>query len=58
MVILGASSLLTVPGNTGTYVEAPVLDSIDSDISGAAAKLSFGATVPLTGFTIPAFLCS
>lgn len=40
-----------VPGQTGTYSDAETLDAINSEVSGVQAKLSFGSTVPLTGFS-------
>ena len=40
-----------VPGVADTYVEAPIIEAIDSAVVGVAAKLSFGSSRPLSGYT-------
>jgi hypothetical protein len=41
----------TVPGNSSAFQEAPGLDAINSEVSGVDAKLSFGSSKTLSGFT-------
>lgn len=41
----------TVPGNSSAFQEAPGLEAINSEVSGVDAKLSFGSSKTLSGFT-------